>query len=72
MAIIDVEVIVTGPEEAADGVAELWVGGMQLGRTLLRDERTVLQIDPRADGEAWVVDAVRLHDALELAYSKLE
>ncbi len=71
MSIIDVEVIVTAPEAAADGVAEFWVGGEQFGRTLLRDKRTVLEIDPRRDGRAWEVDVVRLHAALADSRDKL-
>lgn len=34
MTIINGEVIVAGPEEAADGLAQFWAGGQQLGREL--------------------------------------
>jgi uncharacterized protein YhdP len=54
-------------EGAEDQVAEFRVGGVQFGYTLLRDQRVVLHIDPRADGQPWEVDAHDLRMALDRA-----
>jgi hypothetical protein len=62
-----VRVIVASAEEAADGNAELWCGGEQMAVTVLYDGRLHLRIDPRRDGEPWLIDTTSLALALENA-----
>ena len=57
-----IHLIVAGPEEA-----ELWRGGERLAVTVLYDERLHIRIDPRADGQPWLVDATSLALALDEA-----
>ena len=66
-----VRVIVASPEEAADGNAEFWCGGEMLALTVLYDGRLHLRIDPRRDGEPWMVDTTSLALALENATTQL-
>lgn len=63
---------VVSPEEAADGVAELWCGGTLFAITQLDAGEIVLRIDPRPDGQPVVVGARRLLLALEQARDMLE
>jgi hypothetical protein len=58
-------VIVASAEEAADGNAELWLGGELMAVTLVYDGRLHLRIDPRRDGEPWVIDTTSLALALD-------
>jgi hypothetical protein len=62
-----IEVLVMSMEAAEDQVAELWVGGVQLGETLMRDGTVVLRIEPRSDGRPWEVGATALRHALSRA-----
>jgi hypothetical protein len=62
-----VRVIVASPEEAADGNAEFWCGGEQMAVTVLYDGRLHLRIDPRRDGEPWLIETTSLALALENA-----
>ena len=62
-----VRVIVASAEEAADGNAELWCGGELMAVTVLYDGRLHLRIDPRRDGEPWLIDTTSLALALENA-----
>jgi hypothetical protein len=57
----------TGDQEAADGVVELWHGGEQIAFTHYdpHDGHLLLRIDPRADGEPLRIDVRGLRDALE-------
>ncbi len=59
-----VRAIVVSPEEAADGNAELWCGPEQLAVTVLHEGRIHLRVDPRRDGEPWLIDADSLEHAL--------
>ncbi len=68
----ELEVRVVSPEEAADGVAELWCGGTLFGVTLLEAGEVVLRIEPRPDGQPVVVGARKLRVALEQARDMLE
>ena len=52
-----VRAIVVSPEEAADGNAEFWCGREQLAVTVLHEGRIHLRVDPRRDGEPWLIDA---------------
>jgi hypothetical protein len=54
----EINVIVTGPEEAYDYEAELWCGNELMGVTVLHEGRLHLRIDPRADGSPWLADVV--------------
>jgi hypothetical protein len=67
----EIKVIVTGPEEAYDYVAELWCGNELMGVTVLHDERLHLRIDPRADGKPWLADAESLARAVAEAEERL-
>ena len=66
-----VRVIVASPEEAADGNAELWSGGELMAITVLYDGRLHLQIDPRRDGQPWLIDTTSLALALNDAARQL-
>jgi hypothetical protein len=52
----EINVIVTGPEEAYDNEAEFWCGNELMGVTVLHQGRLHLRIDPRADGAPWLAD----------------
>jgi hypothetical protein len=67
----EIQVIVTGPEEAYDNEAEFWCANQLMGVTVLHDERLHLRIDPRADGSAWLADAESLARALAEAEERL-
>jgi hypothetical protein len=64
-----VHVIVVSPEEAFDGNAELWCAGQLMAITVIQDGRLQLRIDPRPDGEPWLIDtdslALALRDAAQ-------
>jgi hypothetical protein len=62
-----VRVIVAGPETAADPKAELWVGGELMAVTFRYDGRLHLRIEPRSDGEPWLIETAGLALALENA-----
>jgi len=68
----EINVIVTGPEEAYDGVAEFWSANELIGMTVLHQGRLHLRIDPRADGTPWLADVVSLAHALGEAKQRLE
>ena len=59
--------IVAGPEEASDPNAEFWVGDERMAVTVLYDGRLHLRIEPRADGEPWLIETASLVLALENA-----
>jgi hypothetical protein len=67
----EINVIVTGPEEAYDYEAELWQGRDLLGVTVLHEGRLHLRIDPRDDGSPWLADVVSLSRALTEAGQRL-
>jgi hypothetical protein len=71
-AVDELEVLVVSPEEAANGIAELWCGGTLFAVTQLKAGEVVMRIDPRPDGEPVVVGARRLRVALEKARDMLE
>jgi hypothetical protein len=66
-----VNLIVASPEEAADDNAEFWVGHEQWAVTVLHEGTLHLRIDPRPDGEPWLVDAITLAQALASANRQL-
>ena len=67
----EINVIVTGPEEAYDGVAEFWSANELLATTVLHRGRLHLRIDPRTDGMPWLADVVSLARALGEAKQRL-
>ena len=67
----EINVIVTGPEEAYDNAAEFWCGNELMGVTVLHQGRLNLRIDPRADGSPWLADVVSLSRALTQAQQRL-
>ena len=67
----EIHVIVTGPEEAYDNEAEFWRANEMLGVTVLHEGRLHLRVDPRHDGEPWMLDTESLHLALEDAAQKI-
>ena len=62
-----VRVMIASAEEAADGNAEFWLGGELMAVTVLYDGRLHLRIDPRPDGEPWLIDTTSLALALDNA-----
>ena len=67
-----INVIVTGPEEAYDGIAEFWSANELMATTVLHQGRLHLRIDPRNDGMPWLADVVSLGRALSEAKQRLE
>lgn len=66
-----VQVIVTGPEEAYDDEAELWCANELMGVTVLHEGRLHLRIDPRGDGAPWLADVETLARSLVEAQERL-
>ena len=66
-----VNVIVASPEEADDGIAEFWYGTELVGITVLQEGQLHLRIDPRTDGEPWLIEAGSLARGLEEASRQL-
>ena len=66
-----VHLIVASPEEATDDNAEFWVGHEQWAITVLHEGTLHLRIDPRRDGEPWLVDVMSLAQALASANAQL-
>jgi hypothetical protein len=67
----EIEVIVTGPEEAYNNEAEFWCANRLMGVTVLHDGRLHLRIDPRADGSPWLADVASLARSLTEAEQRL-
>jgi hypothetical protein len=67
----EINVIVTGPEEAYDYEAEFWRGDELIGVTVLHEGRLHLRIDPRSDGMPWLADVTSLAGALSDAEQRL-
>jgi hypothetical protein len=62
-----IRVIVVSPEEAYDGTAEFWCGAELMGVTMLSEGGMHLRIDPRADGEPWLIDMTSLAQGIDEA-----
>lgn len=67
-----VHLVITGPEEAYDTGAEFWCANQLMAVTVLHEGRVHLQVDPRADGSPWLLDAATLHSSLAEAKQRLE
>jgi hypothetical protein len=66
-----VRALVVSPEVAMNGNAELWSGGELVAITVLHQGRLHLRVDPRLDGEPWVIDTNSLVLALQNAVERL-
>lgn len=60
----EIKVSTLSPEEAADGVAELWAGGRLIAYTLLYEGDLMLRIEPPDDGDQVVLGVHGLAAAL--------
>jgi hypothetical protein len=60
----EIQVNVISPEEASDGVAELWSAGRLIGFTHFDDGDLMLRIAPSTDGAAVVLGAQGLARAI--------
>jgi hypothetical protein len=67
----EINVIVTGPEEAYDYEAELWRGKELIAITVLHEGRLHLRVDPRPDGSPWLADVAGLARSLAEAEQRL-
>ena len=67
----EIEVIVTGPQEAYDNEAEFWCANELMGVTVLHEGRLHLRVDPRPDGRPWLMDTTSLAHALAEADQRL-
>ena len=67
----EIQMIVTGPEEAYDNEAEFWCANELMGVTVLHEGRLHLRIDPRPDGSPWLADAAGLARSLAEAEQRL-
>jgi hypothetical protein len=63
--------VVASAEEAADGNAEFWCGRELLAVTVFHEGRLHLRVDPRADGEPWLIETESLALALEAAAQQI-
>jgi hypothetical protein len=66
-----VHLVVASAEEAADGNAEFWCGRELMAVTVLHEGRLHLRVDPRPDGEPWLIDTTSLALALEDAAQQI-
>jgi hypothetical protein len=57
--------------EAADPRAELWLGDVRMAVAVHYDGRLHLRIEPRPDGEPWLVEAAGLALALDEAARRI-
>jgi hypothetical protein len=57
--------VIPASSEHASGNPELRVGGELMAATFLYDGRLHLRIEPRPDGEPWLIEAAALELALE-------
>ena len=62
-----IRVVATSREQG-----ELWSGDEVLAVTFLYDSRVHLRIEPRADGQPWLIDATSLALALDEAATRIE
>jgi hypothetical protein len=67
----EINLIVTGPEEAYNNEAEFWCANQLMGVTILHEGHLHLRIDARRDGSPWLVDTTSLARALSQAHELL-
>jgi hypothetical protein len=66
-----IHLVVASAEEAADGNAEFWCGPDLMAVTVLHEGRLHLRVDPRRDGEPWLIETGSLALALEDAAQQI-
>jgi hypothetical protein len=66
-----IHLIIASAEEAADGNAEFWCGSELMAITVLHEGRLHLRVDPRRDGEPWLIDTTSLAAALQEATQQI-
>jgi hypothetical protein len=66
-----VDVLVASPEEADNGIAELWYGSDMVGITVIEEGQLQLRIDPRRDGQPWLIETTSLARGLAEAARQL-
>jgi hypothetical protein len=66
-----IHLVVASAEEAADGNAELWCGHELMAVTVVHEGRLHLRVDPRPDGEPWLMETESLQAALEEAAQQI-
>ena len=59
-----VHVSVVSAEEAYNGNAEFWCGRDLMAITVVHEGRLHLRIDPRRDGQPWLLEAESLADGV--------
>ncbi|MET0686194.1 MAG: hypothetical protein ABW060_12825 [Solirubrobacteraceae bacterium] len=67
----EIEIVVTGPEEAYNNEAEFWCANELIGITVLHEGRLHLRVAPRPDGAPWMFDTVSLQRSLVEAEARL-
>ena len=66
-----VRVIVPSPEEASEPKAEFWVSDELMAVSVLYDGRMHVRIEPRSDGQPWVIEGASLALALDNAARRI-
>ncbi len=66
-----IHLIVASAEEAADGIAEFWCGRELVAVTVFHEGRLHLRVDPRPDGEPWLIETTSLALALDEAAQQI-
>ena len=67
----EINVIVTGPEEAYNNEAEFWRENELMGVTVLHEGRLHLRIEPRRDGAPWLAETTSLARSLAETVERL-
>ena len=67
----EVRVLAVSPEEAYDGNAEFWCGHELMAVTVLHEGRLHLRVDPRPDGQPWLMETSSLALALQDATAQI-
>ncbi len=65
------DIVVASAEEADDGIAEFWYGPEMVGMTVIYEGQLHLRIDPRSDGQPWLIDTTSLARGLAEAARQL-
>ena len=60
-----IDVVAVSLEAAEAQIAEFWIGGVLFAQTLPDTGQLMLRIEPRNDGQAWVVGFRELRRALD-------
>lgn len=60
-----VSIVSASTEEAFDGMTELWCEGEMLAISMIVGGRLCLRVDPRRDGQPWLIDVESLTAGLD-------